>query len=345
MKRKNYLFISLLLVGAILFGVVSFVLVRSTRTVNAVVPSQEIRAGERIDASMLSVIQVPVNTPTGYITDISSMVGQKLKINAQPGQFLYMTDVMISWDDVVYGVSVPDDYIVTAISMPNERAVGGLITAGDTVDILGVQRTTGSSAGTSTGDSLYRMKDALGPVAEHSYGADGLQVYWILANVKILETDSSLSSEDNNMLAAITEDDSNSGDAYYIVALSYADYQKLVLSQKYLELWMNLAPVWNNENPPLLDLMTYSEIQGLMDAQGQSIVKEITGDDGQVVRSLDEEKLKKLEEAKKKWMEENGYRWEQPQTSPSTSSNPELDTQEQNEENNPQESPPVTSSP
>ena len=302
--------ISLILIGAILFGMVAFVVIRSTRTVNAVVPNQEIKSGERIEASMLSIAQVPVGTPEGYITDKSSLVGQKLKISAQSGQLMYMSDVMVSWDDVVYGVSVPDDYVVTAINIPNDRAVGGLITAGDTVDVLGVAP---DSKGSGNDDAA--MKNALGAMLEHSYGANGIHVYWILANVKILETNSTLSNKDNSMLSTITDGTESEDSAYYIVALSYADYQKITLVQQYLKLYMNMSPVWNNENPPLLDQMQYAEVQGLMDAQAQSIIEEIKGENGEVTRKIDSDALKDTEEAKKKWAEENGYRYVAPSSS------------------------------
>lgn len=305
MKRKNYFIIALILIGAILFGTVAFVVIRSTRTVNAVVPNQTITAGTRITNDMLTTIQVPVDTPSGYITDRSSLIGQKLKVNAEAGQFLYMSNVMIDWNDVVYGVSVPDDYIITALKIPNDHAVGGLITSGDTVDILGVP----SANGVDNPDDMSRV---MGAAVEHGYGADGINVYWILANVKILETDSSLSNEDDSLLGTITDAASggNSDGAYYIVALSYNDYQKVVLAQQYMDLWMNLSPVWNNDNKPLLDVMTYSEIQGLMDAQAQSIIEEIKGEnEGEITKKISDDALQKLEEQKQKWMDEHGYEY------------------------------------
>lgn len=303
MKRKNYLMICLVVIGAILFGIVSYVVINSKRTVSAIVPNKELKAGDKIDASMLSTIQVPIDTPKGYITDKTSLIGQKLKINAQSGQLLYISDIILSWSDVVYGVSVPNDYIVTAINIPNQRAVGGLISVGDTVDILGVQKSVGANNGENA-----NIKDVLGPIAQHSYGADGIHVYWILANVKILETNSSLSNKDDNNLSKIDDGKEGTSDgAYYIVALSYADYQKLVLSQKYLELWMNLSPAWNNKNKPLLDVMQYSEIQGLMDAQSQSIIEKAKGEkEGDVSYKIKKDALDALEKKKKEWKPDQG---------------------------------------
>ena len=154
------------------------------------------------------------------------------------------------------------------------------------------------------------MQRYLGKMAEHSYGADGIHVYWILANVKILQTDSSLSSEDDGLLSSITEESGTGKGAYYVVALSYSDYMKLILAQQYLDLWMNISPIWNNENPPLLDVMQYSEIQDLLDSQAQSIIEEIEGkNDGEVIKRIKPKAQEELDDLKKKWMEKNNYEY------------------------------------
>ena len=299
MKSKNYLMISLVVIGAILFGVVSYVIVRSNRTVTAVVPAEEIKVGQIIEESMLVEIQVPVGTPRNFIVDKSSLVGQKLKINAQPGQLLYMSDIMTSWNDMLYGTTIPDDYIITSINVPNERAVGGIIIPGDTVDVLGVPKDN-ELFGV---EELDKLNMSLGPISDYSYGADGIHLYWILANVKILETNSSLSLQtEESFLGSVDNMANNQNESSYIVALSYQDYQKLILAQQYLDIWLNLSPIWNNDNPPLLDLMKYSEIKSLMDAQAQSIIEEIKeSEDGKTEYKLKPEALEELEEAKERW--------------------------------------------
>lgn len=336
MKKKSYLLISLTLVGAILFGIVSFVVIRSTRTVSAVVLNQEIKLSDRIDASMLKTIQVPVGTPEGFITDESSLVGQKLRVIPEPNQLIYMSDVITSWDDVVYGVSVPEDYIITALNIPNDRAVGGLITAGDTVDIFGVTQTVNSDG---SGDIDTQL--ALGPIADHKYGAEGINVYPLLVNVKILETNSTLSNEDNGIFSTITDESSGQDGAYYIVALSYNDYQKILLSQKYLDLWMNMAPAWNNENAPLLDVMEYSEIQGLMDAQAQSIIDEVKDEvNDQITHKINQDALDEIQKKKQEWIDKNKHKYVQPsfpqnqnKSSDSVQNQEETDDQNSNLEN------------
>lgn len=319
MKKKNAFSILLVTAGVILFGVIAFVVINSTRTIQAVVPNQEIPSGTRVEAEMLSVIEVPVGTPTGFITDRSSLVGQKLKTTVYPNQLLYVSNVITGWDDVVYGVDVPDDYIITAIQLPANRAVGGLITVGDTVDILGVpnselrsqfinqtnQTVVGNTMGVpgqiNDGDgslgtlttvdgqeestAMQIARTHLGAIADTAYGADGVQLFWVLANVKILETDSTLSSAENSVVSVITGSDSgaaNNGD-YYIVALSYSDYLRMMLASQYLDFYMNISPAWNNDHDPLIDYMNNLEIKELMDAQAQTILREVVKDGSDAV--------------------------------------------------------------
>ena len=267
--KDNKMFIAIAACGIILFAVVAYIVISSTSTVTAVVPNQDIAAGTKIEDSMLETIEVPKNTPKGFITDKTSLIGQKLKVKVGEEQLLYINDVMSSWDDFSNGEKIPDDYVVTSIQLPSNRAVGGLITAGDTVDILGVPNTEYTTASKDTVDSY------LGEIANDSYGAQGMNVYWVLSNVKILETDSTLAQSADASISTVTtsEDGSSnsSGDgSFYIVALSYSDYKKLRLSEQYLDLWMNIAPAQNDENGPMLDEMKKQEVEALQDAQAQS---------------------------------------------------------------------------
>lgn len=305
LKRKNWFMIALITIGAILFGIVSFVVIRSTRTVTAVVPATTISSGTIIQENMLTTIQVPVDTPQGYITNMGTLVGRKLRVTAEAGRFLYMSDVMTSWDDIVYGHSIPDDYVVTSISIPDERAVAGLISSGDTVDIMGVVNDT---EGNTNETIREQMIANMGEAAEHSFGTDeGVQLYWVLANVTILETDSSMSEADGSLITSITGDDG--GATFYVVALSYQDYLKLRLAEQYMTLWMNIAPAWNADNDPLLDVMTYAELKALADSSKQSIIEEKVNDDESVTKTISEAWLEEYKNRKEQWMNDNGYQY------------------------------------
>lgn len=269
-SKDNIFFKILIVCGILLFAIIAFLVIKSTSTVNAIVPNQKITVGLKIEKSMLKISAIPSNTPKGYITDMSTLVGQKLKVTVNENQFLYVTDVMSSWDDFNEGKAIPSDYIVTSIQLPSNRAVGGLITAGDTVDILGIPN---DQYKTITKETLNNY---LGAMSKNSYGAQGINTYWILSNVKILETDSTLAQTNQSSISTVTQSkegksSGSSGEGnYYIVALSYNDYKKLRLSEQYLSLWMNISPAQNNENEPLLGDMQENVINELKNSANQS---------------------------------------------------------------------------
>lgn len=266
-KSNNIFFYVLIVAGIILFGVIAFVIIDAKKTIPAVVPNQIITAGTTITEDMLDVIGVPVDTPKGYITDKNSLIGQKSKVTVDEDQLLYVNMIMSSWDDFGNGESIPEDYVITAINIPQERAVGGLITAGDYIDLLGVPSNTYSK------NESNQMRDYLGAIADNGYGTDkGINLYWVLANVKILETNSDLSSANESGISEVIGD-GGSG-SYYIVALSYSDYLKLRLSEQYLTLWANICPSINTYYGPMLDLMNQKDILRLMDSETQSVFKD-----------------------------------------------------------------------
>ena len=263
--RKN-IFIKLLAVaGVALFVLIAYVVISSTSTTVAIVPNQSIKAGTLITSEMVDKISIPSNVPEGYITDASSVIGQKLRVSVEANQLLYINDVMTSWEELIEGEDIPDNYVITSILIPSERAIGGLITAGDTVDIFGLPN---NSMVNMTSEDL---REYLGQMGKYDYYGteEGLNGFWVLSNVKILETDSTLSSLENSSISTITGSEDGQEGAYYIMALSYSDYQKLRLSEKYLSLWLSLVPKQNETEPPLYDEMRQSVIKMLQDSQNQ----------------------------------------------------------------------------
>ena len=287
---QNKFLYALIAGGVIIFAVIAYVIISFTQTVKAVVPNQDIQAGTKIDSSMLQTIDVPANTPGHYLTDPNAIIGQKLKVTVNEDQLIYVNDVMTSINDFSEE-DIPDDYIITTVNIPSSRAVGGLITAGDTVDLMGIPKTNFSTTSEQT------MADNLGAISDTSYGANGEHVYWILANVKILETDSTLSQSQDSSISNVTANDTDSSDgANYVIALSYNDYKKLRLAEQYLDMWMNLAPVANEENGPDLENMTQSEITDLMDAQAQSIIEKKESTDSKESKKSSKKSTKKKTE-------------------------------------------------
>ena len=237
-SSKMYLY-TMIGAGAALFATVLWVVLSSTRSITAVVPAQTISPGTTITSNMLKKIQVPANTPAGYITDENSLIGQKVKTQVDKDQMLYANNVQTSFNMFGNNVQIPKNYVLTNINIPNDRAVDGLISAGDCVDIAGIPNGTNKNASSSELDAN------LGGIAESSFGAEGIKGYWVLGNVKILQSFKSQQEEQS----ANKEGTENTGtestgveQGSYIVALSYSDYKKLLIAEQYLDLHMSLTP-------------------------------------------------------------------------------------------------------
>lgn len=233
---KNKSSIILIVLGVILIGVISFVVITANQTVKVWVPSQTITTGTQITEDMIKQIDIPAKTPGNYIKDKSYIVGYKLKNSVDENQLFYANDFLSSWEKYNEDLTIPEDFAITALQVPDARAVGGLITAGDSIDVLGVTQDS------VTGWGNYQLK---GRKATATY---------ILANVRVINTNSALSSSQNSALAEVTGNGSGDG-SYYIVALSYNDLKKLRQAEAEFDLWLNLVPGQNEDNAPLINQM------------------------------------------------------------------------------------------
>lgn len=266
---KNLSIKILIIASIILFVFIANIIIKSTSTLTAVVPNREIKEGTVITEDMLKEITISANVPKGYITDKASLIGQKLRINVMENQLIYISNIMTSWEELLDGEDIPENYVITSIFVPAERAIGGLISAGDVVDILGVPNSE------YIHESKENMRMYLGEevVDNDSYGTEyGINIYWVLSNVKILQTDSALSTIEDPTISMITDlnKGSNKG-SYYIIALSYADLQKLRLFECYLDFWLSLVPKANEDSSPLYDQMRQKIIKKMVDSQNQDL--------------------------------------------------------------------------
>lgn len=273
----------LIICAAVVFGLVAYVVVKNSQYTVAVVPNQNIQSGTTITSGMLKRVQIPANTPRGYIMDETSLIGQKTKTNVKTDQLMYTGDLMVAWSEFTSGSKVPKDYVVTSIKVPVTHAVNGMIAPGDNIDIAGVPSSNFQGADATT------LSQYLGTISEHSMGGKGVQVYWILSNVKVLETDSAIAkreqSENKDAKDAAKE---NQDENNYIIALSYTDYRKLLLAQQYLDLHLTITPQQGFNKDDILK----SDIPALGNAQEQTKYKE----DLEAAKKADE--AKKAEQAK-----------------------------------------------
>lgn len=247
-------------IGAVIvFAVMAFVIMSVTATTKAVVLVDDATAGTTITDAMVTEIDVPRDTPGDYYKTTASIVGERLTSNIKKDQLIYASDLMSSID---VSTDTNEDYVTTSINVPDEQALGGVLTAGDMVDISVVP---------DDGNVSLLAKALPGYNFDTSLNGG---VYFILANVKILDSTTSVSSSNGSNMSAATgtsSDDSStsssdSTSSYYMVSLSYSDYKKLRIAEQYGKLFLSLVPSQNQENAPLLEQMTASVSEGLVDA-------------------------------------------------------------------------------
>ena len=264
-KGKGGLWV-LIASASIIFGVIAYVVIKSLQFTVAVVPNQNIPSGTTITSNMLKRIQIPANTPKGYIMDETSLIGQKTKTSVKPNQLLYSGNIAVAWSEFSSGDKIPKDYVITSIKIPVDNAVNGMIAPGDSVDIAGVPTSNYQGADPSS------MEQYLGAISEHSMGGNGIHVYWVLSNVKVLETDTAMAKReaaegDKNKDQEKTSD---SDENTYIIALNYSDYRKLLLAEQYLDLHLTITPQQGFNK----DDIEKSDIPSLDDSQAKSKYKD-----------------------------------------------------------------------
>jgi Flp pilus assembly protein CpaB len=260
--KKNKETIIIGVIGVILAFIIAFVLINNSKTTKVWVPKNNIEAGVIIKDTDLKEVDVSTSyTPGNYIKNKNVIVGKKLKNKVEAGQLLYVSDFLESWQSYTNNINVPNDYIKTSIELPDDKACGGLITAGDSVDIIGVTK-----QGIKVNGFESINPNGLGLNYRNNTKVD---VYFILANVKIINTNSSLSRTQNNDMSKVTNKSSASGSSDYIIALCYDDYKKLLQAKDQMDLYMNICPKQNDSNPPLLNQMAGNSFSGLHDAQKQ----------------------------------------------------------------------------
>lgn len=241
--------------GILIFALVAFVLLSATATTKAVVPIDDIAAGTTITENIVKEVDVPRSTPGNFYKTISSVLGEKTTVELKSDQLIYASDIMSKID---LSSAENDDYITTSIKVPNDNAVGGMLSAGDVVDIS-VVPSTGNSPSLARALKGFNVDSSL----------DG-GIYYILSNVTILNATTSMSSDEANSLSNTTASAQEKNSAYYVISVSYNDFKKLRIAEQYGSLWLNLAPTQNENNDPLINDMQAGIQGGLTNAKGTS---------------------------------------------------------------------------
>jgi Flp pilus assembly protein CpaB len=154
-RRRGRVIVLLGIILAAAAGMGAFVVVNNAQQaasqatvprVSVVVASRNIPARKTIDSGDLTVRDVPADgVPTGgAISDPISVVGHIAAISILPGQPLTTGMLATSTGNGTIAVLSPDETVspnspawrAVAISVPDDRALGGLLTAGQNVDVF-----------------------------------------------------------------------------------------------------------------------------------------------------------------------------------------------------------------
>jgi len=114
--------------------------------VAVVVAAQPIPARTPIQPTFLVVREIPLDeaTQVGIVTDPSTLAGKVLAIPVAIGQPIYANMVASSSSASGFSILGPDETVAPdseawraiSVSIPDDRAVGGLLTTGQTIDIF-----------------------------------------------------------------------------------------------------------------------------------------------------------------------------------------------------------------
>jgi pilus assembly protein CpaB len=137
-------------------------------SVDVIVASQDIDAGDLIDGDMVEVASVPSNIMlTEAFTDESLVVGTKALNNIVRGDQLAPSKVVGGGDDVEgLAAIIPTDMRAIAVPVSEEFGVGGNILPGDRVDVIVVAETTLETTGITQGVLLLQDIEVLAVAQE-----------------------------------------------------------------------------------------------------------------------------------------------------------------------------------
>jgi Flp pilus assembly protein CpaB len=154
-SRRGKLIITLGVIFALVAGAASFYLLNqasqsagqgSLQKVNVVVAAKDIQARTPVLAGDVALREVALDpvTQTGIVTKVEDVVGKVLAVPVLSGQPVYKTMVASSSTGSGFAILGPTETIgpnseawrAVSITIPDDRAVGGLLTVGQTIDII-----------------------------------------------------------------------------------------------------------------------------------------------------------------------------------------------------------------
>jgi pilus assembly protein CpaB len=132
-------------------------------TVDVVVASQDIDAGDEINADMVELASLPVNALVDEaFTDEALVVGTRAQVRVARGDQLAPSKVVGAGDDGEgVGYIIPGGMVAQSVQVSEETSVGGLILPGDHVNVIVVAETSVDGADVARGVLLLQDVEVL----------------------------------------------------------------------------------------------------------------------------------------------------------------------------------------
>ncbi len=173
-SRRGKLIIALGVILALIAGATSFYLLNQAsqsagqgplQKVNVVVAAKDIQARQPIAAGDVALREVALDpvTQTGVVTNPDDVIGKVLAVPVLTGQPIYKTLIGSGSAGSGFSILGPTETVgpnseawrAVSITIPDDRAVGGLLTVGQSIDII-----------------MTAKVDVLAPYASAGYVAD-----------------------------------------------------------------------------------------------------------------------------------------------------------------------------
>lgn len=154
-SRRGKLIIALGLILALVAGATSFFLLSQAsqsagqgplQKLTVVVAAKDIQARTPVVAGDVALAEVPLDatTQTGIVTKVDDVVGKVLAVPVLTGQPIYKTMIASSSSGSGFSILGPTETVgpdseawrAVSITIPDDRAVGGLLTVGQTIDVI-----------------------------------------------------------------------------------------------------------------------------------------------------------------------------------------------------------------
>jgi len=212
----------------------------ASSTVKVVVAARDIKAGTKIDAEMLQVSDVPTASAlAGALGDSKTLVGLTTRYPLQKGEQVTSGKIGQTSKDKVFADLVPLGKRAVSLPLTETTGVGGLIVAGDRVDITAV-------IDKKNGANIEQASTLLQNIEVLSVGQKSQQV--------TTQVDANGTPVADNQAGARPNDTAAQPSARSItVAVDPKDVGLLALAQEQGKIYLSLRPAGDSASVPGLD--------------------------------------------------------------------------------------------